>query len=101
MNRIAFNENWTCNGELVTLPHDAMIEEKRSAQFSDGGHAYFPGGIYIYEKRFLAPKEWENKEVFLELEGVYRNATVYLNEEKVYFHAYGYTAFFRCKYSKA
>lgn len=94
MNRIAFNENWTCNGELVTLPHDAMIEEKRSAQFSDGGHAYFPGGIYIYEKRFLAPKEWENKEVFLELEGVYRNATVYLNEEKVYFHAYGYTGFF-------
>ena len=27
---ILFNQQWTCNGEPVTLPHDAMIREKRS-----------------------------------------------------------------------
>ena len=33
--------------------------EETSEDASDGGHGYFPGGIYTYEKTFTAPTEWE------------------------------------------
>ena len=57
MKTISFNHNWTCNGQAVTLPHDAQISEKRGAEVSNGGHGYFPGGVYTYEKAFTAPAE--------------------------------------------
>ena len=52
MKKISFNTDWTLGGKAVTLPHDAMIAEKRSADASNGGHGYFPGGTYTYEKTF-------------------------------------------------
>lgn len=93
MQKICFNDNWMVNGKEVRLPHDAMITEKRSKTASDGGHGYFPGGIYTYRKTFAAPAEWAGKNVSIEFEGVYRNATVYLNERQIGSHAYGYTGF--------
>ena len=94
MKKISFNDNWTCNGKSVTLPHDAQITEKRGAKVSNGGHGYFPGGVYTYEKSFTAPAEWENKTVIVEFEGVYKNASVSLNGKELCFHPYGYTGFF-------
>ncbi len=94
MKTIAFNKEWLCNGTPVTLPHDAQITEQRGKDISNGGHAYFPGGIYTYEKTFTAPDEWADKDVLVEFEGVYKNATVSLNGEKLCFHPYGYTNFF-------
>ena len=93
MKKIAFNQNWTCNGKPVTLPHDAQISEPRSASASDGGHGYFPGGIYTYEKTFTAPAEWADKKVLIEFEGVYKNCTVSLNGKEIGAHRYGYTGF--------
>lgn len=93
MQKISFNDNWILDGREVRLPHDAMITEKRSKEASDGGHGYFPGGIYTYTKNFVAPKEWEEKVVSIEFEGVYKNATVYLNDQQIGSHAYGYTDF--------
>ena len=89
-----FNDNWTVNGKPVTLPHDAQITEKRSKDTSNGGHGYFPGGIYTYKKTFTAPSEWEGKAILVEFEGVYKNATVSLNGKELCFHPYGYTGFF-------
>ena len=94
MKKIAFNSDWTCNGRSVILPHDAQIAEKRGADVSNGGHGYFPGGVYTYEKTFTAPQEWEGKDVLVEFEGVYKNATVSLNGKELCFHPYGYTGFF-------
>ena len=94
MKKIAFNDAWTCNGEAVTLPHDAQIKEKRSKATSSGGHGYFPGGKYTYEKTFEASREWAGKTVLVEFEGVYKNAAVSLNGQELCFHAYGYTNFF-------
>lgn len=93
MKKISFNQNWTCNGTPVRLPHDAQILEKRNPAVSDGGHGYFPGGIYTYEKTFTAPTEWESKKVLVEFEGVYKNSTVSLNGNVVGGHKYGYTTF--------
>ena len=94
MQKIVFNSGWLLDGKPVTLPHDAQITEKRSADVSNGGHGYFPGGLYTYEKTFTAPKEWEGKDVLVEFEGVYKNATVSLNGKELCFHPYGYTGFF-------
>ncbi len=94
MKKLDFTTNWTCNGTAVTLPHDAQITELRSKDASNGGHGYFPGGVYTYEKTFTAPEEWQDKDIVLEFEGVYKNATVKLNGKELAFHAYGYTNFF-------
>ena len=66
MKKLEFNLGWNCNGKAVRLPHDAQILETRSADASDGGHGYFPGGVYTYEKVFMAPVEWKDKTVLLE-----------------------------------
>lgn len=93
MKRFDFNQSWHCNGMPVSLPHDAQITEKRSKDASDGGHGYFPGGVYTYEKTFTAPAEWAGKKVIIEFEGVYRNCTVSLNDKGIGGHKYGYTTF--------
>lgn len=99
MKKINFNDNWLFwkqgSGEkqTVALPHDAQIIEKRRADASDGGHGYFPGGVYVYEKTFTAPAEWKDKKILAEFEGVYKNCTVSLNGKEIGNHKYGYTAF--------
>ena len=93
MQQISFNDNWILDGRKVRLPHDAMITEKRSADASDGGHGYFPGGIYTYTKTFVAPMDWAGKNVSIEFEGVYKNARIFLNDVQIGSHAYGYTGF--------
>lgn len=75
-----FNLGWTFyregqekRKEKVSLPHDAMIYEKRSRDaVTAGACGYFPGGKYIYEKVFQAPDKWKEKSVVLEFEGVYK-----------------------------
>lgn len=99
MQKIKFNDNWLFSKQgseeksMVTLPHDAQVLEKRAPEASDGGHGYFPGGVYIYEKTFVAPVEWENKTVLVEFESVYKNSTVSLNEKEIGGHRYGYSTF--------
>lgn len=99
MRKQDFNHGWrfskkgSSNAVTVTLPHDAQITEKRSKEASDGGHGYFPGGIYTYEKIFTAPAAWEGKKVLIEFEGVYKNCTVSLNGKEIGGHKYGYTTF--------
>ena len=94
MKKQSFNRNWTLKGKSVTLPHDAMIHEERSADAPGGsGHAYFPGGIYEYEKSFEIGKDQLGKPVLLHFEGVYRNASVSVNGKEAASCAYGYIPF--------
>ncbi len=92
MKKTAFNDNWTCNGQPVTLPHDAMIREPRRADAKSGSAgAFFPDGEYVYEKTFQRPAA---EHVLLQFEGVYKNAKVYLNDTEAGGTAYGYIPFF-------
>jgi len=78
----------------VDLPHDWSIESKPDKDSSGGsGEGFFPGGIGWYRKTFRAPANWKGKRVSIEFDGVYRDATVYLNGHKLGTHPYGYTAF--------
>ena len=103
MNATPFNQNWKFmkqgSGETqtVTLPHDAMIHERREPDGAGGSaHAFFPGGVYVYEKTFTAPEEWADKTVYLEFEGVYRNAKVSVNGKQAGGRPYGYVPFLVC-----
>ena len=78
----------------VNLPHDWSIEGKPDPKsVSAGGEGYFPGGTGWYRKTFMAPASWSGKRVSAEFDGVYMDATVYLNGEKLGTHPYGYTGF--------
>jgi beta-galactosidase len=78
----------------VDLPHDWSIESKPDKDAPSGsGGGFYPGGIGWYRKSFSAPAVWKDKRVSVEFDGVYRDATVYLNGHKLGTHPYGYTAF--------
>lgn len=102
MKKLDFNRGWTCRhldgegpGRPVTIPHDAMISEKRTEDSAGGiNTGWFEGYDYLYEKEFDVPEEYREMEVTLEFEGVYHNAEVYLNGEKAAFRPYGYTNFY-------
>lgn len=79
----------------INLPHDAMQEEgRKETALSGTGGAFFLGGKYIYEKHFIAPKEWEGGTQILEFEGVYPSAKILLNEKELGGCNYGYSNFY-------
>ena len=87
----AFNDS---SWRAVDLPHDWSIEgapEKTNPSGSGGG--FFPAGVGWYRKTFQAPTAWKGKRISVEFDGVYQNATIYLNGHKLGTHPYGYTSF--------
>ena len=90
MKPVSFNDRWTLGGKSVTLPHDAMLYEPRSAE-NTAGLGYFPGGSYRYEKRWV-PDAVETQ--LLEFDGVYGETTVTINGVEAARHTYGYTGFY-------
>ena len=78
----------------VDLPHDWSIEGKIDPESATGGSGgFFPAGVGWYRRSFLVPNAWAGKRVSVEFEGVYMNATVYLNGRELGTHPYGYTSF--------
>ena len=93
---------WTCRhlgdtapGKPVTLPHDAMLAEPRTALSAGGTNTgWYEGHDYEY-RRTLTVQENELADThILEFEGVYHNAEVWLNGQKAAFRPYGYTNFY-------
>ena len=85
----------TASWRSLDLPHDWSIEGKldpKNPMAGSGG--YFPAGIAWYRRTFTVPPEWNGKRVRVEFEGVYMNATVYINGQSLGMHPYGYTSFF-------
>ena len=79
----------------VRLPHDAMIRETRTEQSAGGiNTGWFEGFDYEYERLLDIPDSRRGSPVILECEGVYHNAEVWLNGEKLAFRPYGYTNFY-------
>lgn len=96
MKKQLFNENWIFRRlneketSKVTLPHDAMFHEPRSADAPSGdAEAFFLVGMYRYEKEF----ECDAKHAYLGFDGVYKDAKVYLNGELKGEYHYGYAPF--------
>ena len=86
--------NWTLDGTSVSVPHDAMLAEKRTPDAPTGSAgAYFPGGVYRYTYDLDVPLAWVDKHVELEFEGVMGRTRVLLGDSEVARHEYGYTGF--------
>ncbi|VXB45827.1 glycoside hydrolase family 2 TIM barrel-domain containing protein [Plantibacter sp. T3] len=79
----------------VTLPHDALRDTERSPDaVAKGGAAYFPAGAFSQVKTFEVPAEWSGRIVRLEIQGAFRHAMVYLNDEFAGNRADGFARFF-------
>ncbi|MGC9346793.1 MAG: sugar-binding domain-containing protein, partial [Anaerolineae bacterium] len=80
--------------ETVNLPHDWSIGLDRHPDApSQASGGYFPMGRGWYRKTFAVPRAWELKRVLIEFEGIYMNAEVWLNDNFLGRHPYGYTSF--------
>ncbi len=78
----------------VNLPHDWSIASAPNPNNPGGaGEGFYPGGIGWYRKTFTAPSAWRGRRVWVEFDGVYQHASVYLNGHRLGFHTYGYTSF--------
>lgn len=76
----------------VDLPHDWSIElQPVQAGATSSGSGFFPGGLGWYRKTFTLPPATAGKRVSVEFDGVYSNATVYLNGTLLGTHPYAYT----------
>lgn len=108
MIRIPFHDGWTVARKLavfeskegaaapapVALPHDALRDLPRSPDNDGGVHSgYIPGGVFTYTREFDVPAEWGDRSVLIEFEGVYRDATVYINGDFAAHEPNGYAAF--------
>lgn len=93
---------WTCRhlGDTapvkpVTLPHDAMLAEPRTALSAGGTNTgWYEGYDYEYRRTLTVPENELADTHILEFEGVYHNAEVWLNGQKAAFRPYGYTNFY-------
>ena len=76
----------------VTLPHDAAIREPRDPNVPFGNcTGYYPSKTVHYTKTFQL--EDPTQVCYLEFEGVYMNAAVYVNGALAGQHISGYTPF--------
>lgn len=106
MKRDTFNHDWlffhgngtalerTVSGseepQSVTLPHDAMIREERDPNHETGNATgYYPCQTVHYIKEFKV--EDKSGAAYLEFEGIYKNAAVFLNDCLIAQHSNGYT----------
>ena len=93
---------WTCRhlgdtapGKTVTLPHDAMLAEPRTALSAGGTNTgWYEGYDYEYRRTLTVPENALADTHILEFEGVYHNAEVWINGQKAAFRPYGYTNFY-------
>lgn len=92
MNKINFCDNWVITNIprrhssdkiesiSVNLPYDITIHTKRNSASKGASHTgYWDGGEYRYTKKFFIASNDKDKLMFLEFEGIYANAMVYIN----------------------
>lgn len=84
----------------LDLPHDWSIEDLPGTNspfdsMAIGGidAGYLVGGTGWYRKEFEVPKRLKNNRLFIDFEGVYMDADVWLNGAHLGNHPYGYTEF--------
>ena len=99
MVRVSFVDGWSVesSGEPpveVTLAHDAMIHEQRSATTAHGSHSgWYPGGRYVYRRSWQVPTDLAGRRATLVFEGAYHRSRVRVDGADVGGCLSGYTEF--------
>ena len=79
---------------LLNVPHDWAIEGDFSASAPSGNSGgALPGGIGWYRKTFNVDKADEGKQLYIDFDGVYMNAKVWINGTLLGQRPYGYSSF--------
>ncbi len=101
-----YNDYDDSGWRLVDLPHDWSIEDLPD---QDGENVFGPfskespgnvatghtiGGMAWYRKTFTLPADDTGKTVYLNFDGVYLESEVWVNGQRVGFHANGYMPFY-------
>ncbi len=88
MAAVDYNDSWW---RQLDLPHDWAIEGDFSpANPSGASGGALPGGVGWYRKHFRVDG---SDKFFIEFDGVYMNATVYVNGHRLGMRPYGYSSF--------
>jgi beta-galactosidase len=74
----------------IRLPHDWSVEASFDATL-EGATGYLPGGVGVYQKHFKTPANPLEKSIFILFDGVYNNATFWLNGQQLGVNPYGYS----------
>lgn len=78
----------------VDVPHDWSIHFAPDASARSGtAGGYFPTGIGWYRRHFVFQPSWAGRVVHLTFDGVYMNASVWINGELLGHHPNGFTPF--------
>lgn len=84
----------------IDLPHDWSIEDLKGTNspfnvdaISQANGGFTTGGTGWYRKKFSISPQEKNKKIYLQFDGVYMNATVWVNGHQLGIHPYGYTGF--------
>lgn len=80
--------------QKLDVPHDWSIEGEFSEEHPtkpEGGA--LPAGIGWYRKTFEVPEDWNNRNVFISFDGIYRNSEVWINGEYLGKRPFGYISF--------
>ena len=72
--------------ERVGLPHSFSLP------YFAGGKAFYVGYGW-YRKHFTLPAQWNGKRLFLDFDGAFQDAEIFLNGKRVGAHQGGYTGF--------
>ena len=107
--RTQFNDGWSYRSKAtvfqeiggaggqwqeVQLPHDALITTERTADAKAGETSgYFEGGAFEYRRTLEIPADSKGNYIALEFDGVYREASVYVNGALAGQDAFGYSRF--------
>ncbi len=94
---IAFDDSkW----RKIDLPHDWSIEDRPGTKspfsptaISQVSGGFTTGGTGWYRKQFAIPADQKGKRIIIQFDGVYMNATVFVNGHNIGQHPYGYTSF--------
>ncbi|MDN4490294.1 glycoside hydrolase family 2 TIM barrel-domain containing protein [Demequina sp. SYSU T00068] len=108
MATFTLTDGWTCgpfrgpfaaiggpaDDAAVSLPHDAMRGLERSPDVpARGAAAYHPGAAVSYRRRLDVPAAWADRVVRLEVQGAFRHAQVFVNDQLAGSRAEGYARF--------
>ncbi len=101
MKKVLFTNNWTVrrtdenNAVAVSIPHDAMRYEPKSADAAAGvNNGWIVCYDYVYEKHFDKSTLEDKPFAVLEFEAVYKDAVVTLNGQEIARHDYGWGNFY-------
>jgi len=77
----------------VRLPYDWSAEQSFTQKNAGASNAFLPGGVGWFRKTFTLPEKTRQNSTWIEFDGIYNNAEVWINGHYLGKWPYGYSSF--------